>query len=82
MNIYFSCSITGGRSDQDVYAWIVRYLQEKGHEVPTAHLSRVEVMAEEGVVEPVDVYHRDVGWVRGCDSALASVHCCSNSAMC
>ena len=39
MNIYFSCSITGGRKDQIIYEKIVEFLVAKGHEVPTAHLS-------------------------------------------
>ena len=73
MNIYFSCSITGGRGDQPVYAALVDYLLERGHEVPTAILARPEVMADEGVVKPEDVYERDVRWVNGCDALIAEV---------
>jgi 2'-deoxynucleoside 5'-phosphate N-hydrolase len=73
MNIYFSCSITGGRDDQPVYAALVDYLLERGHEVPTAILARPEVMADEGVVKPEDVYDRDVRWVTGCDALIAEV---------
>ncbi len=73
MNIYFSCSITGGRSDQPVYAALVDYLLENGHDVPTAILARPEVMDDEVVIEPAAVYERDVRWVTGCDALIAEV---------
>jgi hypothetical protein len=44
LNIYFSCSLTGGRADQAVYAQIVDSLVGAGHIVPTAHLARADVM--------------------------------------
>ncbi len=73
MNIYFSCSITGGRNDQKIYQIIVDYLLQQGHEVPTAHLSNEDILSVESVVEPVDVYHRDVKWVNECDALVAEV---------
>jgi nucleoside 2-deoxyribosyltransferase len=73
MNIYFSCSITGGRNDQMIYKKIVDYLLAGGHEVPTAHLSRADVMEDERVICPEDVYERDVRWVDGCDLLIAEV---------
>jgi len=73
MNIYFSCAITGGRADQWVYAAIVGFLLEAGHDVPTAHLSASDVMDEEAVVEPLEVYQRDTAWVMGCDAVIAEV---------
>ena len=73
MNIYFSCSITGGRRDQSVYQHIVEHLTAQGHAVPTAHLSRADVLDEEKVVEPLAVYNRDVKWVEACDALLAEV---------
>lgn len=39
MNIYFACSITGGRDFESVYQSIVQALTGDGHEVPTAHLA-------------------------------------------
>jgi len=71
MNIYFSCAITGGRADQAAYAAIVDYLLAGGHEVPTAHLSASDVMAEEAVIAPRVVYERDVACVSGCDAVIA-----------
>lgn len=73
MNIYFSCSITGGRADQAVYEAIVAALLADGHEVPTAHLSSPDIMALEAVVTPEEVYHRDVKWVTECDALIAEV---------
>ena len=73
MNIYFSCSITGGREDQKIYQAIVDHLLDYGHIVPTAHLSSENILSEEAVIEPVEVYHRDVNWVTECDALIAEV---------
>lgn len=73
MNIYFSCSITGGRSDQGVYAAIVNALLTNGHEVPTAHLSSPDILDLEAVSSPQEVYQRDVAWVNQCDALIAEV---------
>ena len=62
MNIYFSCSITGGRDDQHIYQQMVDFMVAQGHEVPTAHLSKAEVMEDERVISPLDVYQRDEKW--------------------
>lgn len=73
MNIYFSCSITGGRQDQGIYRRIVEHLTAGGHDVPTAHLSRADVLVEEKTVDPLTVYLRDVKWVEDCDLLIAEV---------
>ena len=73
MNIYFSCSITGGRAEETTYQEIVRFLLEEGHEVPTAHLSETGVMNLEDVVDPVEVFTRDMAWIRGCEAVVAEV---------
>jgi len=73
MNIYFACSITGGRQDELIYQRLVAALQEYGHHVPTAILASPEVMPLEGLVVPEDVYARDVAWISGCDLLLAEV---------
>ena len=73
MNIYFACSITGGRQDEMVYQKLVGALQEIGHHVPTAVLASPEVMPLEGVVSPHEVYARDVAWITGCDLLLAEI---------
>lgn len=73
MNIYFSCSLTGGRADEAVYGALVDDLLAAGHEVPTAHLARSEVMSLERVVEPAEVYARDMEWIAGCEAVVAEI---------
>jgi nucleoside 2-deoxyribosyltransferase len=73
MNIYFACSITGGRLDESHYQKIVDFLIIQGHEVPTASLANEEVILLEGVIEAADVYHRDTVWIQGCDLLIAEV---------
>lgn len=73
MNIYFSCSITGGRKDQPVYAAIVQALLEDGHHVPTAILASPQILEMETIVDPREVYRRDVNWVQACDALIAEV---------
>jgi len=71
MNIYFACSITGGREFESIYQSIVTALTGDGHEVPTAHLAEPGVMALEAVIDPHEVYARDVSWIRASDALIA-----------
>ncbi len=73
MNIYFSCSLTGGRQDESVYLTIVDHLLEIGHDVPTAHLAHPQVMDLERVVDAREVYERDMAWIAACDVLIAEV---------
>jgi len=73
MNLYFACSITGGRAFEAVYQAITRAFLEDGHEVPTAHLADSGVKALEMIVSPRQVYERDVAWIRACDALIAEV---------
>ncbi|HOV06381.1 MAG TPA: nucleoside 2-deoxyribosyltransferase [Anaerolineaceae bacterium] len=73
MRIYFSCSITGGRAEEATYQAIVRELESEGHEVPTAHLSSPNVMEMEKIVNAVDIFTRDMAWLRECDAVVAEV---------
>jgi len=73
MKIYFACSITGGREFESVYQAIVAALTENGHEVPNAHLAESGVMASEAVIDPHEVYSRDVAWIRECEALIAEV---------
>ena len=73
MDLYFSCSLTGGRSDQPVYAAVVAHLQALGHRVLTAHLATEEVMADDAVLSPAAVFDRDTAWLRACDAVIAEV---------
>lgn len=73
MNIYFACSITGGRAFESIYQEFTRTLLADGHEVPTAHLAESNVMALEKVIDPRKVYDRDVEWIRACNALIAEV---------
>jgi nucleoside 2-deoxyribosyltransferase len=73
MNLYFSCSLTGGRRDQRMYAAMVAHLQALGHRVLTAHLAAATVTAEDGGVSAVEVFERDTAWLRDCDAVIAEV---------
>ena len=71
MNVYFACSITGGREFESVYQSIVSALIRDGHEVPTAHLAEPGVVTLEAVIDPHEVYSRDITWVRESDVLIA-----------
>ena len=73
MNIYFACSITGGREFEADYQEIVAALTADGHEIPTSHLAQSDVMENERKLTPQDVYERDVNWIRNCDVLIAEV---------
>jgi len=73
MNIYFACSITGGRAYEAVYQSITRALLDAGVEVPTAHLAETGVVDEERIIQPRAVYERDVAWMRSADALIAEV---------
>jgi nucleoside 2-deoxyribosyltransferase len=73
MNIYFACSITGGREFESVYQEIVAALMADGHEIPTLHLAQSEVMENERNLAPRDVYERDINWIKNCGALIAEV---------
>jgi nucleoside 2-deoxyribosyltransferase len=73
MNIYFACSITGGREYQPAYQSITRALLASGHVIPTAHLAEAGVVDEEKIISPVTVYTRDTDWIRAADALIAEV---------
>ena len=73
MNIYFACSITGGREFEAVYQVIVAALVREGHQVPTAHLAESGAGENEAALGPGAVYARDVEWIRACDVLIAEV---------
>jgi nucleoside 2-deoxyribosyltransferase len=73
MNIYFACSITGGRDFESTYLAITAALLSDGHKVPTAHLADPGVKVLEGQVDPGEVYERDMTWIRSCETLVAEV---------
>jgi hypothetical protein len=73
MNVYFACSITGGREFEGVYQTIVQTLLDDGHIVPTSFLAGSEVMGLEKIVSPLDVFTRDMDWINRAEALIAEV---------
>jgi len=73
MNIYFACSITGGREFERLYQHLIGALLADGHDIPTAHLAGSDILALEAIVAPHEVYERDVTWIRGCHALIGEV---------
>jgi len=73
MNIYFACSITGGREFENAYQQIVAALEKEGHTIPTSHLVQSDVMDNERSITPQEVYERDTKWIEQCDALIAEV---------
>jgi 2'-deoxynucleoside 5'-phosphate N-hydrolase len=73
MDLYFSCSLTGGRGDQPVYAALVSALQAWGHTVLTAHLAQADILAEEASLDARSVYVRDMAWLDAAEAVVAEV---------
>jgi nucleoside 2-deoxyribosyltransferase len=44
-----------------------------GHQVPTAALASSEVLLDEGVVQPAEVYWRDITWIDESDVLVAEI---------
>ena len=73
MDIYFACSITGGRKDEKVYQSIVQSLISAGHHVLTAELADSHVIHNEEFADPREVYIRDTNWIQQCSLLVAEV---------
>ena len=73
MKIYFACSISGGRRDEKIYQHLVKVLEDKGVEVPTAHIAETGIEEVDALESPQDIYERDVNWIRESDRLIAEV---------
>ncbi len=73
MNLYFACSLTGGRQDEKAYGVIVSHLEGAGHQIPTAHLADPDVMELERVTEADEIYARDIRWIKDCNALVSEV---------
>ncbi|MGI5826622.1 MAG: nucleoside 2-deoxyribosyltransferase [Patescibacteria group bacterium] len=72
MKIYFAGSIRGGRDDKDLYFAIIKLLQNYG-QVLTEHVGdmKLSVMGENKA--EVDIFKRDLNWVKEADVIVAEV---------
>ena len=73
MKLYFACSISGGRKDENAYQYLVKVLEEMGVEVPTAHIAETGIEIIDGQEDPLDIYQRDVNWIEESDLLVAEV---------
>lgn len=75
LKIYFACSIKGNPDGVDEKKLVVTTIQELGHHVLS------EIFASDGnvnlkngrVLNPLQVYQRDMKWVKGADVIVAEV---------
>ena len=73
MNIYFACSLTGGRNDESIYQVIITYLINLGYHVPTAFLAKTNILTKERKKSPSDIYTRDTTWIHDCELLIAEI---------
>jgi nucleoside 2-deoxyribosyltransferase len=74
MDIFFSGSIRGGRSDRELYAAFVDLLGDYGT-VLTEHVAEAnveETEAERGLTD-AEIHDQDVAWLREADAVVAEV---------
>lgn len=73
MKIYFAGSIRGGRDDKELYALIIKELQNYG-QVLTEHIGNTNLSSlGETVMSSNDIYTRDMDWVRESEVVVAEV---------
>lgn len=72
MNIYFAGSITGGRDDVAWYQEMIGHLKNYGT-VLTEHIASPELSSSGEAKFPVEIYERDVEWLRKADVIVAEV---------
>ena len=73
MQIYFAGSIAGGRDFLETYTKIVKYLQNKGHNIPTEHIIYPDVLTFETGTTAEEIYNRDVEWLKGSKALIAEI---------
>lgn len=73
MNIFFSGSIRGGRSDVDLYAALIESLERHGT-VLSEHVGADAVEEkEEAGLSDAEIHERDLTWLRQADVVVAEV---------
>jgi len=73
VKIYFACSITGGRDDEDIYRQLVDAMLAAGHDVPTSINASAETLHMETDHAPETVYSRDIAWLEVSDVLVAEL---------
>lgn len=73
MKIYFSCSIIGDRQFQHVFAHLISYLKELGHQVLTERFAEADIREKDGLIPAGEIYRRDMEWLEESDAIIAEV---------
>lgn len=73
MKIYFSAAISAGRERQPLYARMVAFMQERGHDVLSAHVAHANVLHAEAQRSAQEIFTRDLQMVAACDVMVAEV---------
>jgi len=73
MKIYLGFTVAGDRSSVEAARKIVEVLEEMGHEVLTRHLVRDNAWDLDRLINPQEVYRRDMKWLEQCDLFMAEV---------
>ena len=73
MKIYFAAPIRGDRSKIETNKFIVKLINELGHEVLTGHtVKKKEKLVEiENNFGHTNIYQRDMSWLKECDIMIA-----------
>ena len=70
--IYFACSIRGGRDDAEMYAELVQYIKSKA--VVLSEIFADGRLTTQGMNRPSrDIWRNDTGWVKKADGIIAEV---------
>jgi nucleoside 2-deoxyribosyltransferase len=70
--IYFACSIRGGRDDADLYESLVRHIKEQAI-VLSEIFADGKLTASGSPGKSSNIYAKDLAWVRQADAVIAEV---------
>jgi len=73
MKIYFAGAIRGGRELQPTYSTITEHLENRGHTVLTTHVAVEGVLEKELLLQPQEIFSRDIKWLDECQLVVADV---------
>jgi nucleoside 2-deoxyribosyltransferase len=73
MKIYFAVSIRGGRELLGLYKKIADSIVSHGHTITNAHVILDNVMDRENVMDPLEIYKRDMQWMDDADLVIGEV---------
>lgn len=73
MQIYFGFTVAGDRSSIGTARFIVKLLENLGHDVLTKHLVEENAWESDRTITAQEVFKRDMAWLERCDLFIAEV---------